>query len=272
MGISEVSHGVTFSTGALEHYAEPGGLNEAVSDIFGVTIQDWVHRHGEGNFTIKPADFLIGSELQPEKCGFFLRDMKDPRADGQSRNCWASDFNDLDTHYSSGPANRAYYLMVQGLDCGRAQGLPAAIGFDKAAKTWYRALTKYMTATTNYFGARVATVAAAGDLYGRSGQEVDAVNAAWDIVNAPKKDGVDPKTCDLDFATKPCAATAAAAASKRAAAPAIVRAKEVLTSAGPDQLLEDVKVAVERLGPCEAGYEVTVQCAVLTKSANVAAT
>jgi Zn-dependent metalloprotease len=261
----EMTHGVTFSTGVLEYYGEPGGLNEAMSDIFGVAIQDWVYRNANGNGTVRAPDFLIGPELQPEKCDFFLRDMKDPRADGQSLNCWAPNFSDLDPHFTSGPGNRAFYLMVQGLYCGKDQGKPAALGFDKAAKIWYRALTKYFTPTTNYFGARVATLAAAGDLYGRSGPEVNAVNAAWDIVNAPRKDGVDPKTCDMDFAAKSCAAAASAAgvaAVKESFSPITAMSKvEVVVSVDEKSLLNDVQAAAERLGTCEAGYEATVQCA-----------
>ena len=39
-------------------------------------------------------------------------------------------------------------------------------GRDAAAKIWYRALTTYMTSTTNYKGARDAMIRAATDLYG----------------------------------------------------------------------------------------------------------
>jgi Zn-dependent metalloprotease len=62
-------------------------------------------------------------------------------------------------------------------------GTLTGIGRAKAEKIWYRALTVYMTSSTNYVAARTATVAAAGDLYGLSAAEVSAVAAAWTAVN-----------------------------------------------------------------------------------------
>ncbi|RBD00902.1 hypothetical protein BRN02_06140, partial [Xanthomonas oryzae pv. oryzae] len=41
-----------------------------------------------------------------------------------------------------------------------------AIGRAAASRIWYRALTVYMTSSTNYAAARRATLSAATDLYG----------------------------------------------------------------------------------------------------------
>jgi Zn-dependent metalloprotease len=57
------------------------------------------------------------------------------------------------------------------------------IGRDKALQIWYKALTEYMTSTTNYKGALTATLNAAADLYGSSSTEYKAVAAAWSAVN-----------------------------------------------------------------------------------------
>jgi len=57
-----------------------------------------------------------------------------------------------------------------------------AIGRAKAEKIWYRALTVYMTSSTNYKGARAATLSAATDLYGLNSTEYKAVAAAWTAV------------------------------------------------------------------------------------------
>jgi len=57
------------------------------------------------------------------------------------------------------------------------------IGHDAAAKIWYRALTVYMTSSTNYAGARVATLNAARDLYGAGSATYNTVAAAWSAVS-----------------------------------------------------------------------------------------
>ena len=90
--------------------------------------------------------------------------------------------NGKDPHYTSGVANHFFYLLAEGavvptdplvpanlgpsdLVCNGNVGL-VGIGRDAAAKIWYRALTVYMTSSTNYADARVATISAATDLYG----------------------------------------------------------------------------------------------------------
>ncbi|GLX48588.1 hypothetical protein Shyhy01_15380 [Streptomyces hygroscopicus subsp. hygroscopicus] len=57
------------------------------------------------------------------------------------------------------------------------------IGRDKVGRIWYRALTVLTTSSTDYAGARTATLDAAKDLYGAGGTEYDAVAAAWSAVN-----------------------------------------------------------------------------------------
>jgi Zn-dependent metalloprotease len=53
------------------------------------------------------------------------------------------------------------------------------IGADRAAKIWYKALTTYMTSSTNFAGARAATLSAATSLYGAGSAEYNAVANAW---------------------------------------------------------------------------------------------
>ena len=57
------------------------------------------------------------------------------------------------------------------------------IGRDAAAKIQYRALTVYMTSSTNYAGDRVASLQAAADLYGAGSANYNAVAAAWSAVS-----------------------------------------------------------------------------------------
>lgn len=57
------------------------------------------------------------------------------------------------------------------------------IGNADAGRIWYRALTTYMTSSTNYKAARTATLQAATDLFGvASAQRADA-DRAWAAVS-----------------------------------------------------------------------------------------
>ncbi|MFF9404013.1 M4 family metallopeptidase [Streptomyces anandii] len=185
----EMTHGVTSKTAALTYSGESGGLNEATSDILG-TLVEWY-----ANNSSDPGDYLIGEEIV--RSGFgkpALRFMDKPSKDGSSADYWSSSVGNLDVHYSSGVANHFAYLLAEGSGPKTINGVSydsptyngstvTGIGRDKLGKIWYRALTVYMTSSTNYAGARTATLNAAKDLYGAGSTEYNAVAAAWSAVN-----------------------------------------------------------------------------------------
>lgn len=188
----EMSHGVTSRTAQLIYSGESGGLNEATSDIFGSMVEFYAANSAD------PGDYLIGEKIMvaPNKA---LRYMHQPSLDGRSSDCWTSTVGSLDVHFSSGVANHFFYLLAEGTS--PSNGFPASpvcavgnakatltgtltgIGRNKAEKIWYRALTVYMTSSTIYAGARVATLKAAADLYGAGSPESGAVASAWSFVN-----------------------------------------------------------------------------------------
>lgn len=183
----EMSHGVTQNSANLTYSGESGGLNESTSDIFGSLVEF----HAAN--TNDPGDYYIGEEFDLAQHDGFRR-MDDPDSDGKSVNCWYSGVGNLDVHYSSGVGNHFFYLLAEGSGAKTIGGLPHAsttcnnstvtgIGRDAAGKIWYRALTVYMTSSTNYAGARVASVKAATDLYGAGSTEAARVAAAWSAVN-----------------------------------------------------------------------------------------
>jgi Zn-dependent metalloprotease len=270
----EFSHGVTSSKAKLIYYGESGGLNEASSDILGMAIQQWAHSNprqvpGGGLTNIPKADFILGAELMPARCKYFMRNMKDPQADGQSPNCWSPNIHRLDVHHSSGVGNRAFYLMVEGLNCKSQTPRPAALGFDVAAKIWYRALNTYMTPTTNYYQARQATVHAAGDLYGRTSAAVDAVNAAWDIVNVPRVDGVSPNTCDAAFAVKPTCELIAAPEAMAVHPPSTSTIAEQVVPPHEETVLRRMEAAMKSLNSCTKEFDMTVNIKCGTRQATI---
>ncbi|UXY27415.1 M4 family metallopeptidase [Streptomyces sp. HUAS TT20] len=185
----EMSHGVTSKTAALTYSGESGGLNEATSDITG-TLVEWY-----ANNPSDQGDYLIGEEIVRPGFGKpALRFMDQPSKDGNSADYWSSSVGNLDVHYSSGVANHFAYLLAEGSGAKVINGVSynsptyngstvTGIGRDRLGKIWYRALTVYMTSSTNYKAARTATLNAAKDLYGAGSTEYNAVAAAWSAVN-----------------------------------------------------------------------------------------
>jgi zinc metalloprotease ZmpA len=192
----EMSHGVTSRTANLTYSGESGGLNEGTSDIFGTMVEYYADNPND------TPDYLIGEELYAGTGGDgtkFLRSMIQPSVDGASADCWYGAVGNLNVHYSSGVANHFFYLLAEGTKNGSpsktcvagntrvASGTGSVSGIGQAAaeQIWYRALTVYMTSSTNYSGARTATLKAAADLYGAGSAESNAVAAAWNAVNRP---------------------------------------------------------------------------------------
>ena len=87
--------------------------------------------------------------------------MDNPASDGSSLNCWSSNAKNVDVHYSSGIGNHFFYLLAEGSGAKTINGVAhssttcngskvTGIGRAAAQKIWYRALTVYMTSSTNY--------------------------------------------------------------------------------------------------------------------------
>jgi Zn-dependent metalloprotease len=186
----EMSHGVTSTSANLTYSGESGGLNESNSDIFGTMVEFYAYT-GTG---IDTPDYLIGEIIYPSNWNTnktwknlaspkALRYMTKPSLDGSSPNCWSSSVGSLDVHYSSGPNNHMFYLLSNGGTSACNGNVVAGIGNANAAKIWYRALTVYMTASTNYAGARTAALNAATDLFGTGSTQYNAVAAAFSGIN-----------------------------------------------------------------------------------------
>ncbi|MFI5794935.1 M4 family metallopeptidase [Streptomyces sp. NPDC051677] len=184
----EMSHGVTAATANLTYSGESGGLNEATSDIFAAAVEF------HSNLAADPGDYLVGEKIDINGDGTPLRYMDKPSKDGDSADNWSSSLGGLDVHYSSGPANHFFYLLSEGSGAKTVNGVAydsptsdgqavTGIGIENAAAIWYRALTTYMTSSTNYAGARTATLSAAADLFGAYSPTYLAVADAWAGIN-----------------------------------------------------------------------------------------
>lgn len=185
----EMTHGLTSVTGNMTYSGEPGGLNEATSDIMAANVEFAANNPND------VGDYLVGEKIDINGDGTPLRYMDKPSKDGGSKDAWYSGIGGIDVHYSSGPANHVYYLMSEGsgakvingvsYDSPTSDNLPVtAIGRDAAAKIWFRALTVgYFKSNTNYAAARTATLQAAADLYGQGSTTYNNVANAWAGIN-----------------------------------------------------------------------------------------
>ncbi|MFE2851409.1 M4 family metallopeptidase [Streptomyces lavendulae] len=185
----EMTHGLTSVTGNMTYSGEPGGLNEATSDIMAANVEFAANNPND------VGDYLVGEKIDINGDGTPLRYMDKPSKDGGSKDAWYSGIGSIDVHYSSGPANHVYYLMSEGsgakvingvsYDSPTSDNLPVtAIGRDAAAKIWFRALTVgYFKSNTNYAAARTATLQAAADLYGQGSTTYNNVANAWAGIN-----------------------------------------------------------------------------------------
>lgn len=183
---------------------------QAMSDVFAMAVVNWAATTGRRT---QPLDWKFGAQLYPSKCsrgdsnsaaGMWVRNMKDPAADGVSFNCWDARFAQTDHHgeplvdvfSAAGPGYRAFWLVARGLTCS---GAPlASLGIEAAARVHFRALTAYLNTYSTYQSLRQALRLAALDLYGEEAAQV--VSMAYDVVGVPRADGTVP-ACDARFAT-----------------------------------------------------------------------
>ena len=149
----EVAHGVTAHSSNLMYERESGALNEAFSDVMGISADRWLfpRRHDDNNKA------LIGDRLTTNE-SIGLRDMIDPRkfddrnrSHYDNRHTCAGDTprsgaggNDLcGVHFDSGIANRAWSLMaLGGVHQTSNVAVPSPMGWEKAAVLWYQTFTR----------------------------------------------------------------------------------------------------------------------------------
>jgi Zn-dependent metalloprotease len=189
----ELTHAVTERTANLTYSNESGALNEAWSDIMGESVESYTRGVVDSN------TWKVGEDIYtPGTAGDALRYMNNPTLDGSSKDWYPSRYTGTSdnggVHSNSGIANLAYYLMVMGGTHPRSMSTVVVPAFNATARTsigmaekiFYRALTVYMTSSTNFQAARNATAQAAADLYGgTTGAAYNTVQKAWDAVGVP---------------------------------------------------------------------------------------
>ncbi|WP_274911755.1 M4 family metallopeptidase [Streptomyces sp. WZ-12] len=193
----ELTHGVVNATANLQptrvdaeghQFGEPGALNESLADIFGTAVEFATNNPNN------PPNYLMGEKLGLAQK--FLRRLDKPSLDKLEGTVdyWSKDTYDTEVHAGSGVSSHAFYLLAEGsgkktigkvaYDSPTYDGAKVTgIGRDKATAIFYRALTRYMVSTTDFHGARTATLQAAKDLYGAGSTAYKTVDRAWAAVN-----------------------------------------------------------------------------------------
>ncbi len=167
VAVHETTHGVIEHSANLVYQFQPGALNESMADVFGAMVDR--------------GDFLMGEDIIQPGFGSALRDLADPASPGLNPSfrqpAHMNEFVNLGleddnggVHVNSGIPNRAAFLVID------------ALGHDRAEQIYYRALTRYLTRSSQFGDARMALERAAADLHGAGSAEVLAVRTAFDAV------------------------------------------------------------------------------------------
>ena len=178
----ELTHGVTDYTSRLIYENESGALNEAFSDIMGVSAVFFFQQPGTGAGT---ADYVIGNDVVTPGG---IRSMENPRAFGDPDHYsirFTGPEDNGGVHINSGIANQAFYLAVEGgtnRTSGRSvQGVGAA-NREQMERVFYRAFTQMLPSNATFSTARAATIQAARDLFGSNSAAENAITQAWNAV------------------------------------------------------------------------------------------
>jgi Zn-dependent metalloprotease len=178
----ELTHGVTQFTAGLVYQGQSGALNESLSDVFGVLVE----QHAAGQSAAE-ASWLVGQGLfLPAVQGRALRDMaapgtaydddvlgRDPQPATMTGYVETTDDNG-GVHLNSGIPNHAFQLAAVAMG-GRA--------WERAGQVWFDVLTGgTLAADVDFAVFAAATVAAAGSRYGDGSDVQGAVRTAWNQV------------------------------------------------------------------------------------------
>jgi Zn-dependent metalloprotease len=182
----EMTHGVITNSANLEYQGQSGAINESMADVFGVMMdkEDW--KIGED---ITKTSFIPSGAL---------RDMENPNNGGTNLNSPGFQPKNMSQYYNgsednggvhinSGIPNNAFFLFA------------TATTREKAEKIYYRALTVYLTKSSQFIDLRLAVIQAASDLHGANSPEVTAARNAFNTVGIADGTGGQGGDDDLEL-------------------------------------------------------------------------
>ncbi|WP_299886419.1 M4 family metallopeptidase [uncultured Lacinutrix sp.] len=218
----EIAHGINNATSNLDYELESGALNEGLSDIWAMVIENY----SNNNYGTSK-DF---SEINEENGGGAFRSMSNPNNYSQPDTYGGTHWYDVvgctpdgDTnsgayndycgvHTNSGVLNYWFWLLSQGGSGTNDNGDTfnvGAIGMDDAAAIVWQMQDNYLTSTSDYTDARTHAIQAAIDLFGSCSQQEQSttnafyavgVGAGYVVVNpSVSSEPNDVSTCEGDM-------------------------------------------------------------------------
>lgn len=176
----EMGHAVIQYTSGLVYEGESGALNESFADVLGVLFLRHLRGDSPGNWHVAEQ---MGEAIRyldaPHRATPSLSANGDPC---HYRERYTGTADNGGVHVNSGIGNFAFYLLAMGGRGHYSTAPVTGIGVEQAGKIWFRAFTAYMAPTTNFAGARLATLRVATALHGYGSAQFSAVDAAWRAV------------------------------------------------------------------------------------------
>jgi len=173
----EMTHAVTEFSSGLIYAGESGAMNESISDIMGVSVENHTN---PGSVT-----WRIGEAVS--STGFYFRNMANPNelsmADTYDSNFWD---DGAGVHTNSSIGNYWFYLLVTGETDTNDVGYDYVVdqlGWETAYTIAHTTWVNYLTPSSTYLDCALFSIEAAEDLYGSCSNEVSQVRNAWAAVN-----------------------------------------------------------------------------------------
>jgi thermolysin len=177
----ELSHGVTDYSSQLIYRNESGALNEAFSDIMGVSAE-FFFQAARG---ATPPDYQMGEDVVTPGG---IRSLQNPRSFGDPDHYslrYQGPEDNGGVHTNSTIASHAFYLAIEGGQ-NRVSGVSVdgvgASNREQVEKAFYRAFTLLLPASATFATARAATVRSAAELFGSGSPAERAIAQAWTAV------------------------------------------------------------------------------------------
>lgn len=175
----ELTHGFTQYTSNLNYEKESGAINEGMSDVFGVCV--------ENEYKTNSEIWKIGEDFSPNDC----RDLSNPTCKYYQGNGWVNtnqtptENNDYcGVHSNSGVFGYWFYLLAHGGSGTNEAGVNYTvypIGLAYAIQICYQANAVFLCSDSDYFNARLCTLFAAQSL-GYNSNIMKQINNAWEAV------------------------------------------------------------------------------------------
>jgi Zn-dependent metalloprotease len=192
----ELTHGVTEHSSGLIYYAEPGAINESMSDIFGELIDQANGITSSGSPETTAHNWEQGEDVVGINGIIFtgpIRDMKNPGRFNQPDNTQSSLYykksdDENGVHENSGVGNKAAYLMAAG---GSFNGYTIfGLGNNKTSSIYYEVNNNLLSASADYQMLGAALIQACNNLALSNTDGITAANCleVQKVVKATKMD------------------------------------------------------------------------------------